>query len=143
MPVIGMNISSIEATKKGKVERGLKVNNQTSVIDVVEQDLSGIGRKGLKIKFEYSTTYTVNDQDIGGIKMSGDIMYIGENIESIKNAWNNDKKLPDSVDVEVINHILRKGVTKSLALSEELQLPPPIKLPFASKKKAEENKYIG
>ena len=143
MPIIGMNVNSIEAVKKGKIERGLKVNNQTSVTDVVEQTLGGIEKKGLKIMFEYKTTYVVNNADVAIIKMTGEVMYVGEDTENIKNSWNTNKKLPETIDVQVINHVLRKGVTKSLALSEELQLPPPIALPFASKKKAEESKYIG
>lgn len=143
MPIIGMNVNSIEAIKKGKVERGLKVNNQTSITDVTEQKLAGLGKNGLRIMFEYKTTYTVNNADVALIRMTGEVMYVGEDIENIKNSWNTNKKLPENIDVQVINHILRKGVTKSLALSEELQLPPPIKLPFASPKKADENKYIG
>ncbi|MBR9682203.1 MAG: hypothetical protein GOV02_00865 [Candidatus Aenigmarchaeota archaeon] len=143
MPIIGMNINSIEAVKKGKVERGLKVKNQTSITDTVEQDLTGIGKKGLKIMFEFKTTYLVNDADIASIKMTGEVMYVGDDVESIKTAWSTNKKLPEQIELQVINHVLRRGVTKSLSLSEELQLPPPIALPFASKKKADENKYIG
>ncbi len=143
MPIIGMNINSIEAVKKGKIERGLKVNNQTSITDVIEQDLAGLGKKGLRIIFVYKTTYTVNNADVALIKMTGEVMYVGDDLENIKNSWNSNKKLPETIDVQVINHILRKGVTKSLVLSEELQLPPPISLPFASKKKADESKYIG
>ena len=143
MPIIGMNINSIEAVKKGKVERGLKVNNQTSITDAIEQDLTGIGKKGLKIMFTYSTNYVVNGNDVAVIKMTGEVMYVGDDIESIKAAWSANNKLPETIELQVINHVLRKGVTKSLALSEELQLPPPIALPFASKKKADESKYIG
>ena len=143
MPIIGMNINSIEAMKKGKVGRGLKVNNQTSITDAVEQDLAGIGKKGLKIMFEYSTKYVVDGSDVAIIKMTGEVMYVGDDIESIKTAWSANQKLPETIELQVINHVLRKGVTKSLALSEELQLPPPIALPFASKKKADESKYIG
>ena len=144
MPVIGMSIKSIQAAKTGKIEKGLKVNNQTNVSDVVEGQLSGIGKNGLKIKFEYTTTYTVNNNKIGEIKMTGEVMYVGDDVEAIKSSWQANKKLPENTDIQVINHILRRGVTKSLSLSEELQLPPPIALPFASKKKpTEENRYIG
>ena len=143
MPIIGMNINSIEAVKKGKVERGLKVNNQTSITDAIEQDLTGIGKKGLKIMFSYSTNYVVNGANVATIRMTGEVMYVGDDIESIKAAWSANQKLPETIELQVINHVLRKGVTKSLALSEELQLPPPIALPFASKKKADESKYIG
>ena len=144
MPVIGMTIRSIEAAKTGKVERGLKVNNQTNVSDVIEDQMAGLGKSGLKIKFDYMTSYTVNNNKIGEIKMSGEVLYVGDDIEAIKSSWQANKKLPENVDVLIINQILRKGVTKSLALSEELQLPPPIALPFASKKKqAEESRYIG
>ena len=144
MPVIGMNINSIQAVKKGKMDAGLKVNNQTNIDNVTEQDLVGIGKKGLKIEFTYLTAYTVKNATAAEIKITGDVIYVGEDQAEILKSWKADKKLPEGVDIVIINHILRKGITKTVALSEELQLPPPIQMPFASKKKAaEDNRYIG
>ena len=63
-------------------------------------------------------------------------------IEGLIKSWKKDKKLPDEVNLQVINSVLRKCTIKALDLSEELQLPPPIALPFAARKQ-EESRYIG
>jgi hypothetical protein len=120
MPVIGMNINSIQAIKKGKMDAGLKVNNTTNIDSVTEQDLTGLGKKGLKIEFTYLTAYTVKNATAAEIKITGDVIYVGEDQAEILKSWKADKKLPEGVDIVVINHILRKGITKTVALSEEL-----------------------
>ena len=53
--------------------------------------------------------------------------------EKILKDWKKDKKLPDDVNLQIINAVLRRSIVKALSLSEELQLPPPIALPFAKK----------
>jgi hypothetical protein len=36
------------------------------------------------------------------------------------------------MNLQIINAVLRRGIIRALSLSDELQLPPPIALPFAS-----------
>jgi len=139
MPVIGMNIKSIFANKNEEIISAVKVNSNTNIKDVKEQDLPALKQKGLTISFEFKTDY-VNDKNksLAEINICGEVLFIEEDIEKIFKDWKKDKKLSDKVNLQVINAILRKSVVKTLNLSEELQLPPPIALPFA--KKQEENK---
>lgn len=134
-----MNIKSIFANKNEEVISAVKVNSNTNIKDVKEQDLPALKQKGLTISFEFKTDY-VNDKNksLAEINICGDVLFIEEDVEKIFKDWKKDKKLSDKVNLQVINAILRKSVIKTLNLSEELQLPPPIALPFA--KKQEENK---
>jgi hypothetical protein len=134
MPVLGLNIKSIIAKKGDDVSGSVKVNSNTSVKDVREQDLPAIKQKGLGIGFEYRTDY-VNDKgkSLAEIVMSGEVLFVDAKIEDVIKAWKKDSRLPDDVSLDVVNAVLRKGVVKAIALSEELQLPPPVVLPLAKK----------
>jgi hypothetical protein len=144
MPVIGINIKSIDASKQEEVAGSVKVNSNTNIKDIKEQELPAIRQRGLAISFEFKTEY-VNDKNkaVAQITIGGDAFYIDEQLDRIVKEWKKDKKLPDDVNIQILNSVLRKAIVKALNLSEELQLPPPIALPFASKKQEEPNRYIG
>ena len=60
-------------------------------------------------------------------------------------GWKKNKTLPDEVNLQVVNSVLKKCLTKVIMLSDELNLPAPIQFPFASpkKKNSEDSSYIG
>jgi hypothetical protein len=144
MPVIGLNIKNIIAKKNEEVMGAVKVNSNTNIKEVKEQDLQALKQKGLSVSFEFKTDY-VNDKNksVAEIVISGETLYIDEQIDKVIKDWKKDKKLPDDVNLQVINAVLRRGVVRALSLSEELQLPPPIALPIAKKQEDKDSKYIG
>ncbi|MEM0333057.1 MAG: hypothetical protein QXX30_01160 [Candidatus Aenigmatarchaeota archaeon] len=56
--------------------------------------------------------------------------------------WEKNKKLPEEIDIEVKNFLLKKCLSFALTISEEIRMPTPIPFPVIVKKK-EENSYIG
>lgn len=145
MPVVGMIIKNIDARRAEEISGGIKVNNQTNLKDVKEQDLPAINKKGLSITFDFIAQYEdEKKKQIGNITISGNVFYMDEEQGKILKDWKKDRKLPEDVNIQAINAVLRKCITKSIEISEDLQLPPPVPLPFATKQpKKEEARYIG
>jgi len=142
MPVIGIALRTIDAKKFDEVVGAIKVNSNTNLKDVKEQDLPALNKKGLSVEFEFKTQYMSNkNKPVAEIIIGGNVLFIDPQQEKILKDWKKDKKLPDDVNLQVINTILRRSTIKALALSEDLQLPPPVALPFA--RKEEKSRYIG
>jgi len=146
MPVVGMNIKTIDAKKHQEISGPVKVNNTTNFTDIKEHDLGSLDKTGLAITFTFRTEYNADNskKPIAEIEINGDVLFLDNQHQTILKNWKKDKKLPDEVNIQIINVILRKCITKALDLSEELQLPPPVALPFAQKKQDDGgSKYIG
>lgn len=134
MPVIGINIKTISAKKFEEVLGAVKVNSNANIKDIKEQDLVSFKQKGLSIGFEFKTEY-VNDKGktLAEIVIIGETLFVDEQIDKIIKDWKRDKKLPELVNLNVVNTILDKCTKKALLLSDDIQLPSPIPLPFAKK----------
>jgi hypothetical protein len=140
MPVIGLKFNSIDAKRdKDKIEGELKINSSPKIVSVKEVELGPLKQKGLSMGFEFVTQYNPN---IAMIRMNGDIFYVNEERAKILKEWKKEKKLPDAVGMEVINHLFRSCLLKISGLAEDLQLPPPLNFPVVRPKSDQAN-YIG
>jgi hypothetical protein len=143
MPVIGISIKNINAKRYAKPERRIRVNNNTKLKEVKEQNLSALKKKGLSVGFEFKTTYVSSmNKPLAEIIINGNVLFLDKRHRKILSNWKKNKKLPEDVNLQLVNAVLRKCLLRALDLSEELQLPPPIALPFA-RKRGGETRYIG
>ena len=84
MPVIGINIKGVDAKKHEEVTSAVKVNSNTTIKDIKEQDLPALKQKGLTIGFEFKTEYVdEKKKDVADIIIVGDVLFIDEQIEKI------------------------------------------------------------
>ena len=142
MPVIGYSIKSIAAEKKKEAGGQVNINSSQNIVAVDSREINIFGKQSpLVIQFDFTTTY---DPGIGTIKLSGEVFYAAEDDKKIVKDWKKDKKLPENVDLEVKNFLLKKCLSLGLEISEEMQLPPPLIFPMVVPKKEEQKvEYIG
>ncbi|HLE07088.1 MAG TPA: hypothetical protein VI933_00525 [archaeon] len=148
MPVVGLVIRNISAKKNEEFIGAAQISNNANIKSIEEQNLIALGKPSLKIGFEYKSDYlTDKKKSYAEIVINGDVFFADGPSEKVIDGWKKEKKLPDAVNLHVINTILHKCMIESLGLSEKLQLPPPVQLPFAQpstpRADAPQSKYIG
>ena len=138
MPIIGTNFIKLNVERKERKEGKGKVNinNNLGIKDVIEMNLR-VGKNkqpGVKFVFEFETIY---EPDIAKFEFLGEVLYIAdkEECQEILKAWKDKKPVNEDVMSLVMNSALTKSTIKSLQLSQEMNLPAPIKLPHVTKKK--------
>jgi len=135
MPVIGMNLKTIEAKKHEDITGAVRVNSNMNITNIKEQDLPALKSKGLSIEFDFKTKY-INDKNknIAEINIDGNVIFMEEGQEKILKDWKKDKSLPENVRFQVIRIVSDKCSKKAIILSDDLQLPPPpLMIPQARK----------
>jgi len=146
MPVIGMNVKNVSAKRIGEYIGPAGVNNNVKLVEVTETEMTALGKKGLTISYEFKSDYVTEKKvPFAEILINGDVIVVADNSAELVKGWKKDKKLPEDLNLQAVNSILRRCITKALGLSEDLNLPPPIPLPFASKKEeqVQDSRYIG
>ena len=128
MPVVGFSITRIEAERgKEAISPQMNINSAPTVKDIKEIDLDALKKKALQVDFDFDTNYSPN---IGSIKLSGELFYVADDQEKILDGWKNSKRIPEEASLEILNFLFRRCILKMLNISDDLQLPPPINLPF-------------
>ena len=146
MPVVGLTLNNITAKRTADAVGPSNVGNNISINSVEEINLVGIGKKGLKLGFEFSVAYTdEKKKPFGEMTMAGDVLFLADNPAEILMDWKKNKKLPEDINLQCINTVIRKCMSKAITLSEDVNLPPPMPLPFAQKQTVhdEKSRYIG
>ncbi len=145
MPIVGLVLRTISATRNIDIEGGVKVSNNTNIREVKESDMGLIGKKGLVVSFDFKTVYESEKmkKSFAELNISGDVLIIEDKYKDVLDGWKKNKKLPDKMNIAIVNTVLRRCLTEGLVLSEKLNLPPPMVLPFASDKPPEDSRYIG
>nr|MBI4156795.1 hypothetical protein [Candidatus Woesearchaeota archaeon] len=144
MPIVGFNFERILAEKKSPINKELRIKPNVVIKDVKieEANLGGDKKqKLLKILFEYQADY---QPKIGNIEISGNLLYTGpqKEIEKIVDKWKKDKKMNDDIILQFLNTVLLRCNIKALSLSQEVNLPPQLRLPTINKK-VDPKDYIG
>ena len=145
MPVVGLTINNITAKRTADASGPANIGNNVSIKSVEETEMTAIGKKGLKLGFEFGAAYTDDKKKhFGEITITGDVLFVADNTADILMSWRVEKKLPEDVNLQCINTVIRRCMSRAITLSEEVNLPPPIPLPFAQKNAPEEkSRYIG
>ncbi len=130
MSIVGFNFEKIMIEKTGKVNSDLKIKSNLSITDVDQEKLN-VTSSGdvIKFNFEYTADYAPS---VGKIQLLGNLLYMEdkEKVKKLLDDWKKDKKLPKPLMAQIFNTILAKSNIKALSLTQEVNLPPHIKLPI-------------
>jgi len=135
MAIVGFDFTKINVEKKAAAKGNIKINNNVSIKEVKEEELTlgTIKQKALKFEFVFNTKYEPN---LATIAFEGFILYLTkpEQIQGIINEWKKNKKLPKDITTPVLNAVLTRCNIQALILSKDLSLPSPIPLPKVEEK---------
>lgn len=139
--IVGFGIKSISAERKNVPRGRIDINSSPKIVSV-SRSKGGFLRKEkpLNIEFEFTTKYEPN---VGEIRISGNVFYLGKKMKDVLKTWEKEKKFKKEVDVEVKNFLFRKCLTIGMNLSENMQLPPPLMFPRVVPKRKADLSYIG
>ena len=147
MEIVGFFVKSVEARREDAVAPPLNINNRINLVDVKEVKVEGIKRKLLRCEYEYTTEYMQGKKKVAEIKLKGHVLLMADNIDKLLKEWEKNKRLNDNVNAFILNHVLRKCVTRAMSIAEDLSIPSPIPLPFirvkSERREEETSKYIG
>ncbi len=133
MPIIGLNLTSMNATAESKnITANINVNSTPSIERVEKRELDVPGVKDiLAVGFRFRSQYEPN---VGEIAIEGEILYQSDKSKEILGKWKKDRRLDDALAAELLNAIFRKCLTEAIHLSQELRIPPPIQFPVVMPK---------
>lgn len=142
--IIGFGFTKVTAERKEAAKGKIDVNNNISIKNVEESDIS-LGKdnqKALNFTFEFTSTY---EPSIGNISIEGEVIYMDEQkkAKEILNSWKKEKKLQKELMVGLLNTILAKCNVQALILSQEVNLPSPIPMPKVQVAQPQDKNYIG
>lgn len=128
MPILGLSINEIRASKKAQTSPKIDINSSISIKDLKEIKVNFPNlERCLSIDFEFLTTYK---PEIAEIKIVGSVLYTDSEQKKILKDWRKNKKLPEKTDIEIKNFLLRKCLILGINLSAEMNVPPPIAFPI-------------
>lgn len=130
MPIVSFNLEKLQVEKLGVIKGKVEVKNNITIknVDQKELTLGDSKKEGLRFDFEYVTSY---DPSVGSITLHGHLFYLTtqKKAKEILKQWEKDRKLTKEIAPEIINTILMRCSVKTLALAQEVNLPPNISLP--------------
>ena len=128
MAVIGFNFTKITAKKNKPLEGKVSITNNIAIIDISEAKVSSPKKKSIKFTFDFVTKY---EPKIGSINLEGEVLALedAKEIDKILDDWKNKKMIPKEMVAKVFNTALERCNIQALILSQQVNLPPPLKLP--------------
>ena len=130
MPIIGFNFDRIIVERLDKIKKGMKVKNNLLIKELTNEEVGvGDSNKVVKLDFDFSVNY---EPGVGNISLQGHLLFMEDpkQIDDLISAWNKDKKLPKDLSPMLLNTILARCNIKALAMSQEVNLPPHMRLPM-------------
>ncbi len=128
MPIVGFNIDKIIAEKK-EVKDKINISTNLKIMEVSQEKLQIHKSEDIvKFNFEFDIKY---EPKAGSIVIGGHILYLEDPklIKGIVKSWKKNKTIEPKIMQQLFNTILLRCNIKALELSQEINLPPHLRLP--------------
>lgn len=129
MPIVGLNFDKIGAKKDNKITGKVQIKNNVDIRSIEQEKLSVSSSDDiLRINFEFKSTY---EPGVGAIQLNGHVLYMDDpkKIDEIAKEWKKSKSLQKDISPLIINAVLARCNIKALVLSQDVSLPPHVRLP--------------
>ena len=133
--LIGFNLTKVEAEKNPDFDGELEIKSNIVLKELEKYKPKYSDQESLKVTFEFGIDY----KELGKVTLHGTVFVILDN-KTLKEAlkqWK-DKKLPEDLNMVLINIIMQRSSLRALQLEEELGLPFHFQLPRLQAKASEE-----
>ena len=143
MPVVNMSFNKILGENYKFAKKDFSVDGNLS-IENIELDKLTLRNKSVlnvvDISFSYDVNYTSQtdkDKKLGYIQIRGSLVYTDdeEKLKELVSYWNENKRLPKTISLDVLNYVLSKTQLQAAILSKDINLPIPFKIPRLVKQK--------
>jgi hypothetical protein len=143
MPIVGFNFDKLSVERLNPIKGNVSVKNDLSIKNIEKEEVM-IGSKkdtAIKFSFEFSSIY---EPKIANIFVKGHILYMDneKELKKILDDWKKKKDIDKKIASQVINTALIKSNIKVLHLSQDMNLPPHIRLPTINPQSTPKD-YIG
>lgn len=130
MKLIGFNYKKISVEKHKEVEQGFKINTSINITNLEKREVD-IFKGQDTIHFEYSINIKY-EKGFADLTFEGSIFILFNNNKDYKQIlkeWQNDKKIPEKIKIDLFNIIMARCNLKALELEEDFNLPSHIPFP--------------
>jgi len=135
MPIVGFNFDKILVERKNKITGKINIKQNLGIVGI-EQEKLLLGNQDKEQVLKFNFNFDVNYENIGQITVLGHVLFLDESkkIKTILEDWKK-KKIDQNLTEQILNVVLFRCTVKALTLAQEVNLPPPIRLPSIEKTK--------
>ncbi|MFW5846617.1 MAG: hypothetical protein ACOCUU_00515 [Nanoarchaeota archaeon] len=140
MRLAGFHFTKIAIEKKSNELEKAQIDTNIKILNI--EDLKSEAVKKNEQLLDVSFDYTINyKEDIAKVEFKGNLLVIVDSKKGkeILEQWKS-KKLPEDVQMSLINVIIKKSNVKALNLEEEVKLPYHLPLPGVKKEQQKPKK---
>ena len=135
MAVVNFNFNQIVAERNKPTSGKINIGTNISITDVIEHPLNipDDKQKAVRFGFKFSAVY---EPDVGRITLSGEVIHIFEAklADEILAEYKKGKKVKKEILPIIYSFVLTKCHVEAIAVSRDVNLPPPIPMPKIQQK---------
>lgn len=126
--IVGFNVNDLEAHQEEGVQGNLQINYTPVIEDVERTTVNAFDEEVARIDYSFTVSYDAEGDTGAEIKLSGNVLWKGQ-VDEIVDEWSENEKLPESVNVPLMNDMYRKLISEAVGVADTLNLLPPVPTP--------------